>query len=439
MIRIKNFAVLSVLTVLFTCGCTKTDIVITQQIPAKFNIPALEKNSFTSIVATRKDRGAEVALGYLDLIYFYKERDYYVYPDSFEVYLSEGDTNRWTRVMVLDTSIIGKKFKLEGLRNDSLYFVYVKEVYKNEGVKKNSNLAMFVPSSFNPEYKALLDNYYGNDLYSFDTKDLNGPIVYSTTFYEYKPGHASGAVFLVLADSSPRLINYNSWYPNLRNDSRQVVFSYDGYSVVPGFRPEHLMTYDLRTGSKKFITSGTSVDRFPCWSPDNSQIAYSTSTVSDNELRIALIDPVSLNKLMAVSGFEQAGNILKYSETNPVWSPDSKYIYYTYWTATDQNLNPGVTDIYRVSVNDGRAEPFIFSSKLELLPAVSPDNTKLAFLSDYSGKFEIWFYDLTNGRLKQLFDNDSFNFDEVWAGLKWKDNKTLLFSDRKSLWSVSTE
>ena len=83
---------------------------------------------------------------------------------------------------------------------------------------------------------------------------------------------------------------------------------------------------------------------------------------------------------------------------------------------------------------------------IECAPAISPDNSKLAFLSDLNGKLQIWVYDFKDKKFNQPFNTTVYNFSEYWPQIKWKDANTIMFtgySDERggdvSLFSISVE
>jgi Tol biopolymer transport system component len=53
----------------------------------------------------------------------------------------------------------------------------------------------------------------------------------------------------------------------------------------------------------------------------------------------------------------------------------------------------------------------------------SPDGKHIAFVSDYTGKDELWLFNTTDQTLKQLTGGD--NFDSRNANFQWIDNQSL--------------
>ncbi|MBN1792040.1 MAG: PD40 domain-containing protein, partial [Bacteroidales bacterium] len=140
------------------------------------------------------------------------------------------------------------------------------------------------------------------------------------------------------------------------------------------------------------------------------------------------------------------GDVLSYSQERPAWSADGKYIYYSHRYFTNANANPGYYDIYRINPDEGGYEPVFRTPGIECIPVPSPDNSKLAFLSDLSGRLQVWIYDFNSGKLSQPFDTRDYDFSEVWSQIRWKNDHTLLFAAHSaekggdiSLFSISVE
>lgn len=432
---------------LVSTGCKKTENFIDQDKITAIKNSSINGNSYTSIIATRKDASVEISLSYFDPAFFYKERDYTIYPDYYEVYLSEGTPDNWTLIRKIDSTYINKSFLINGLSNNELYYVYLKEYYTKSKETKNSKVSVFVPSAYKPTYSFILKDYYNHDIYSFSLNNRNNDIVYGTKFYEFKPGYAAASVLISDSGNEPQLVDINSWYPVFNSTGTKISYFSDNGEVFDGnLLPEHIVIFDVNSKKATKVTTGYSVNKYPAWSPDNSFIAFSSSDKSDQELRISVFSTETNSFSILQPQQAPNQNIIFYSEEQPVWSQDMKYIYYTHRYFTNDNINPGYYDIYRIPAKGGTAEPIFNSDKLECNPSISPDDSKLAFLSDLNGKLQIWIYNFTDKRFYQPFDTKDYNFSEIWSQIKWESNSTLLFtafSEEKggdySLYSITVE
>ncbi len=108
-----------------------------------------------------------------------------------------------------------------------------------------------------------------------------------------------------------------------------------------------LFSFDLGSRALNQLTDDPFADLQPAWSPDGRSIAFITdrfgtdlSLLSYGDYEIALMEPES-GKIIRLPTFNGAKNI------NPQWSPDGKSIYFV----SDVSGKP---DIYRVEVDSGK-------------------------------------------------------------------------------------
>lgn len=405
----------------------------------------------TSIVATRKDASVSVTWSIFNpnWLYIYNPNDSteYVNPDYYEVYLSKNTSDNWEMIRTIDYSNANNSFIITELTNNEPYYIYLKAISDKVKNAKSTNISMFIPSAYKPTYSFIMKDYYGHDLYSFDRNSSNNKIVYATKYYEYKSNYAAAAIFISESNNEPQLVDINCWFPDFNNNGTKISYSSDKGEIFDGkIRPEHIAIYDITTNKITRITSGYSVNKYPAWSPDNSLIAFSSSENSDESLRITILNPETHEYNMLQTGSDLSQDIIGYSQTHPAWSSDGKYIYYTHRYFTNNNINPGYFDIYRIKSDGGTPESVFDFDGIECSPTISPDNSKIAFLTDLNGKLQIWVFYFKDNKFYQPFDTNVYNFSEYWPRIIWKDNNTILFtaySEERggdySLFSISIE
>jgi hypothetical protein len=85
-------------------------------------------------------------------------------------------------------------------------------------------------------------------------------------------------------------------------------------------------------------------------------------------------------------------------------------------------------DIFRLPSAGGPFETVIKSPWNDYIPAVSPDHSKIAFISDRSGTNQIWIYEPAVDRYRQVTSGNSLDIFTYWGKLEWTTSNTILFS-----------
>jgi len=167
-----------------------------------------------------------------------------------------------------------------------------------------------------------------------------------------------------------------TWSP----DGQSIAFS-----AMTGGKSD-LFIYDVKTKTSKQVSDDFFADLHPSWSPDGRSIAFVTdrfttdmTLLSIGDYELALLDPVSL-KIERVPAFSAAKNI------NPEWTPDSKGLIFL----SDQS---GKTDIYRIDLESKKLYQITnlytgVSGITDLSPALSvAEGTGQLAYSGYDGGY----------------------------------------------------
>ena len=170
---------------------------------------------------------------------------------------------------------------------------------------------------------------------------------------------------------------------------------YIAFSALTGGKSD-LFLYDLETKNLRRFTDDFFADLHPSWSPDGRRIAFVTdrfttdlTLLSMGDYELALIDPVS-GKIERIPAFSAAKN------TNPQWTKDSQSLIFL----SDQS---GKTDIFRIEL----ASKKIFqvtnlytgiSGITDLSPAISvaQDSGVLAYSGYDEGYYTVYLIEAEN-------------------------------------------
>ena len=65
-------------------------------------------------------------------------------------------------------------------------------------------------------------------------------------------------------------------------------------------------------------------------------------------------------------------------------------------------------------------------------PSISPDQKKIAFISNRSRTNQVWIYDIDNKTYSQItgYSNDEYgeSVEPTWNTIQWLDNSTITFT-----------
>ena len=155
---------------------------------------------------------------------------------------------------------------------------------------------------------------------------------------------------------------------------RHMRFSPDGtrlaYAEGP-FGDTQIWVYDIELEVPVRLTAAGEDNASPVWSPDSTQLAFSTQVGSTYRLLLMASDGSGEPQRLTESDLLQRVSS---------WSPDGVL-----------NFVHDAADIWTVAVDGStEPEPFLETSSIERWPAFSPDGRWLAYASDETGRMEVY-------------------------------------------------
>jgi hypothetical protein len=195
-------------------------------------------------------------------------------------------------------------------------------------------------------------------------------------------------IYVMNVDGSnqTRLTTEGAANPAWSPDRTQIAFT----SFHDGFRKSNIYVMNADGSNEIRLTSKGGEN--PAWSPDGTKIAFSGIMVMN-------ADGSGQTRLTAGSSLDQ----------DPAWSPDGTKIAFT----SDRD---GYRNIYVMNADGNNQTRLTFGSQhYDNSPAWSPDGTKIAFASDRDGGDNIYVMNADGSSQTRLTSGSSYNLDPTWS------------------------
>jgi eukaryotic-like serine/threonine-protein kinase len=157
-------------------------------------------------------------------------------------------------------------------------------------------------------------------------------------------------------------------YPRLSPDGRRV-------AVTIAEQEGQVWLYDLARETLSRFTFEGNLNQIPVWAPDGKHIAFYSTKEGPQNLYWQLADGSGgLERLMTSD----------YTDIPRSFSPDGQLLAFA-------EINPTTGfDIWVLRLSDHKAQPFLRTHFNESAPTFSPDGHWLAYISDESGRYEVY-------------------------------------------------
>ena len=200
-------------------------------------------------------------------------------------------------------------------------------------------------------------------------------------------------------------------------DGTRAVFD---RSVSPS--ESSLWLVDLVRGSASPLSTGKGRNDDPVWSADGARVVFASDRDGPENFYVKSTADSSPERLLYSSDVLFKGP--------NAWSPDGQWIALTEVTAGSKN------DVFRLPAGGGQPAPVVQTPAQDVADGISPDGQWLTYLSDETGRAQLYVQSFpTPGRKQQVSIDGAAQ--SWWA----HDGRSLVFIDDKlqTLWRVDVQ
>jgi eukaryotic-like serine/threonine-protein kinase len=165
-----------------------------------------------------------------------------------------------------------------------------------------------------------------------------------------------------------------------------------------------IWVHDIKLGTKIRLTFDAFFDRFTAWSPDGTEVAFTSTRNGNADIFKKRADGIgSIEPLVAGPKFH----------AYPGWSHDGRYLVYS----SDER---GINDIWKMSLEGNQERsPLMETQHFERSPALSPNGRYVAYQSNETGYDEVYVMSFPDGGSKWPVGRGQ--------AAKWNGNGTELY------------
>ena len=206
----------------------------------------------------------------------------------------------------------------------------------------------------------------------------------------------------------------DDWWPSWSPDGSKIVFQTNRNLTPGGGVPQYdLYVINVDGTAETRITTDTTNEAQPAWSPKGNRIAFVSDRDGNNEIYLMDPDGGAVTRLTNDAA----------SDEQPTWSPDGGKIAFV-------SLRTGNAEIFVMDTTGANLVNLTNNGAADFVPAWSPDGTKIAFHSNRAGNFAVFVMNADGSNAVQLSNASVPDELPAWS----PDGTQLIFDSDGELW-----
>lgn len=188
-------------------------------------------------------------------------------------------------------------------------------------------------------------------------------------------------------------------------------------------QPAQIWIIDADGSNARALTTGSSRNIRPAWSPDGSTIAFASDRHADFDINLIGTDEGDLEIYLMDRNGSNVRRLTEGAATalTPTWSPDGQRIAFQINRINIRNregiINPeGIAHIHVMNADGSNQRRLIDGPRVDVRPAWSPDGTKIVFNCGpgQDEKWEICLIRADGSGFRTLTNNEMFDGHPDW-------------------------
>jgi serine/threonine-protein kinase len=204
--------------------------------------------------------------------------------------------------------------------------------------------------------------------------------------------------------------------PRLSPDGQRIAYHTGG-------KERQVWVYDLNRGTATKLTSEGMAMQVT-WTPDSRRLVFGWSKASMFNLYGQAVDGSSPMERLAPS---------EYTQVPGSWSPDGEMLAFVQWGSGLDRSFFGL-DIRFLRMRDRKITPFFNSRFEEMYPEFSPDGRWISYVSDESGRAEVYVQPFPGPGGKWQISNEG-GTEPLWS----RNGKQLYYRRPNQVWVVDAQ